>query len=193
MPPDDSFLRVENLLPTAADLLERITLSAREKGRIGRVIEALVLQSLVWLAQDEVERARFALQDALSLAEPEGYVRCFIDEGPPIADLLRHISALGPEPNYAGHLLAALEGKVHVGQTVDQLALARSQLLLDPLSERELEILQLIATGMSNRDLAEELVVTVGTVKWHLNNIYSKLAVRSRTQAVAKAREIGLI
>ena len=108
----------------------------------------------------------------------------FSDEGKPVVPLLHQAAAQRIAPEYIARLLAAL------GSSRGEMP---ADLLLDPLSERELEILRLIATGVSNKDLAAKLVLTVGTVKWHLNNIYSKLGVRSRTQAVAKARDLGLI
>jgi LuxR family maltose regulon positive regulatory protein len=190
---DDTLPPVDNPLATALNVLDRIIEAARAKSRMGRVIEARTVQARLLLANNQQNQALLALEDALTLAEPAGYVRCFVDEGPSIAGLLRQMRASGVEPAYAGQLLAAFQGVKHTGQAFGRLAAQDSQFLLDPLSQRELEILRLIATGMSNRDLAETLVVTVGTVKWHLNNIYSKLAVRSRTQAVARARELGLL
>jgi LuxR family maltose regulon positive regulatory protein len=148
----------------ALDVLDRIIDAARAKNRIGRVIEARTLQSRLFLANHQQNRALLALEDALTLAESAGYVRCFVDEGPSIAGLLRQMRASGVEPTYAGQLLAAFQGVKHTGQAFGRLAAQDSQFLLDPLSQRELEILRLIATGMSNRDLAETLVVTVGTV-----------------------------
>ena len=116
---------------------------------------------------------------------PEEMVRIFVDEGDPLADLLRQlIAAHGSmsQRTYARKLLVIFDA-----------VKTPAPPLLDPLSERELEILRLTATGLSNKKLAETLILTVGTVKWHLNNIYSKLGVSSRTEAVARARELGLL
>jgi ATP/maltotriose-dependent transcriptional regulator MalT len=134
------------------------------------------------------------LAGALALAEPEGYVRTFVDEGAPMGDLLsatleaRQSGRLDqPIPaHYLRKLLAALERD-------DSSARLPATRLPEPLSGRELEILQLVAAGKSNRRIATELFVSVGTVKTHLNNLYRKLNVRSRTQAVARARELNLI
>ena len=140
------------------------------------------------------ERAVGTLAEALVLAEPEGYVRTFVDEGPPMAELLSGMleaqqrgSLDPPVPaHYLRKLLVVLERDS---------ARTRSPVggLPEPLSERELEVLQLVAAGKSNRRIAQELYVSVGTVKTHLNNLYRKLRVRSRTQAVARARELNLI
>ena len=181
---------VASPLEVAEKLLNHIIEAATESKRMGRVVEALSLKALVYQAQGETGQALNMLQEVLSLTEPEGYVRLFADEGPAMADLLHQATAQNLTPNYTTKLLAAFNQS---SQPPSLLAPQPSPLLLDPLSDRELEILQLIATGLSNRELAEQLVVTVGTVKWHLNNIYSKLNVRSRTQAVAKARELGLL
>jgi LuxR family maltose regulon positive regulatory protein len=186
---DELALPVGSPLTTAIDLLARIIEAARAAKRTGRVIEALTLQALVFNAQGNTAEALAVLHEALVLAEPGGYIRLFVDEGSSLADLLRRAAAQNVAQKYVAKLLPLL----HQSPSRQPLSRSQSLLLLDPLSERELEILQLIATGMSNKELAEELVVTVGTVKWHLNNIYSKLAVRSRTQAVARARELGLL
>jgi LuxR family maltose regulon positive regulatory protein len=166
----------------AQKMAAQITQTAQQAGRLGRMLEALALQALIFQAQDNIKQALLVLEEALSLAEPEGYIRLFIDEGPAMADLLQRAANQNLFPAYTKKLLADFKATS-----------LQSAHLLDPLSERELEILSLIAGGMSNKDLAESLFLTVGTVKWHLNNIYSKLDVRSRTQAVARARELGLI
>jgi len=184
--PGEPVLPVDAPLEVANTMLTRLVGAAKKSQRTGRVIVGLGLQALVLQAQDNVEQALEALKEALALAQPEGYVRCFVDEGLPMANLLRRAVDQKIAPGYVAQLLAAFRESPH-------LSVPQSPQLLDPLSEREFEILQLIATGKSNRQLAEELVVTVGTVKWHLNNIYSKLGVRSRTQAVARARELGLL
>ncbi len=182
----EPLLSIDSPLATALNILEQILTSAQESRRTDRLIEVFVLRALTLQAQGKTKDALPALQDAFALAEPEGYIRLFVDEGPMMADLLRQANTKKIAPKYVPKLLAVFNQS---GPSPTP----QSDMLLDPLSERELEILRLIATGMSNRELAEELVVTVGTAKWHLNNIYSKLAVRSRTQAVARARELGLL
>jgi LuxR family maltose regulon positive regulatory protein len=166
----------------AAELLVKIAQTAQETNRLGRLLEVLILQALILQAQAKEAEALAVLDEALSLARAEGYIRVFVDEGPAMANLLRQAKTQSLFPEYVARLISAFS-----------LPSAPPIPLLDPLSERELEILRLIATGMSNKVLAETLFLTVGTVKWHLNNIYSKLDVRSRTHAVARARELGLL
>jgi LuxR family transcriptional regulator, maltose regulon positive regulatory protein len=178
----------------ALELLEELGATAEAAGRTGDLIEILALQALALWAGQEKERAVRILAGALALAEPEGYVRTFVDEGPEMAELLsealeaRQRGRLDPPvpPYYLRKLLAATER--------DATGAARPATdLPEPLSERELEVLALIAAGKSNRRIATELFVSVGTVKTHLNNAYRKLGVHSRTQAVARARELNLI
>ena len=126
------------------------------------------------------------LGKALTLAEPEGYVRVFIDEGAPMIELLRRAGSRGITPRYVTQLLAAVTPK---SETKERAA----QPLIEPLSEREIEILGFIAAGLSNQAIAKKLVVAVGTVKAHTASIYRKLDVASRTQAVARARDMNLI
>ena len=159
-------------------------------------IEILVLQALALKAKGEKERAVSVLAGALALAEPEGYVRTFVDEGPPMAELLSGVLQArqrersdAPErvpTYYLRKLLAALERDASgsASPAAD---------LPEPLSERELEVLQLVAAGKSNRRIATELFVSVGTVKTHINNLYRKLGTHSRTQALARARELKLL
>jgi LuxR family maltose regulon positive regulatory protein len=162
----------------------------------GRKIETLALQALTLQAKSERERAASKLSEALVLAEPEGYVRTFVDEGPPMAELLSKVLEVqqrgrldspGRLPaHYLRKLLAALERDASgAAQPTTELP--------EPLSEREREVLQLIAAGKTNRRIASELFVSVGTVKTHTNNLYRKLDAHSRTQALARARELKLL
>jgi LuxR family maltose regulon positive regulatory protein len=127
---------------------------------------------------------------ALSLGEPEGYVRTFVDEDAPMAALLRQAVSRGIARHYAGELLAAFEPGIGDIPLPPQ---PSAPLLAEPLSEREIEVLQLIAAGLSNREIAQKLFIAVGTVKTHINNLYGKLEVHSRTQAIARARELRLL
>jgi LuxR family maltose regulon positive regulatory protein len=169
-------------LEAAETLLRRLHQAAAAAGRGGSLIEILILQALTCAAQHRGEEALAALGQALSLAEPEGFVRIFLDEGAPMVELLRQAVARGMHAAYALHLL----------QTLGETAPA-PQPLIDPLSERELDVLRRVAAGYSNHEIAQDLVVADSTVKRHISNIYGKLAVGSRTQAVAKARELGLL
>jgi LuxR family maltose regulon positive regulatory protein len=183
-------LMLQGRWPEALSLLDRL-LPLQEKSGAGRfVVEALVLKSLVLRSLGEKDQALSSLGQALALAEPEGYVRTFVDEGDAMRDLLRLALAEGVAPAYTAQLLAAFLGPAVPLQSGLE-AVAGG--LVEPLSEQELRVLQLVASGMSNRETAQELYVTVGTVKKHLNNIFGKLGVKSRTQAVARARELNLL
>lgn len=155
---------------------------------MGYVIEILALQALALQGQGDILPAVTALERALSLAEPEGYVRVFVDEGPSMAPLLYEAAARGIAPQYTGRLLAALPA-AEPASKFQKLPVE----MVEPLSERELEVLQLIAEGLSNQEVAQRLFITLGTVKWHTSNIYGKLGVKNRTQAVAQARALGIL
>jgi LuxR family maltose regulon positive regulatory protein len=169
----------------ALRLLDHMLQTAEDGERTGRVIEIHMLQALAYQAVGDIERALDLLEKALTQAEPEGYIRLFIDEGVPMITLLRQAGRQGICTGYVNQLLsAAATTKAIEAETSPQ---------VDPLSERELEILRLIALGYSNTEIAQELVVAIGTVKSHTGNIYAKLGVRSRTKAVARARELNLL
>jgi LuxR family maltose regulon positive regulatory protein len=170
----------------ALGLLARLLEAAQAAERMGSVIEILALQALTFEAQGDVDRALSALEQALCLAEPEGYIRTFVDEGPSMALLLQQSLSQGIVPSYASQLLLAL-------RETTGLASPAAQPLVEPLSERELEVLRLVAAGLSNREIAEELYLSINTVKAHTKNIYSKLNVRGRMQAADRARELDLL
>jgi LuxR family maltose regulon positive regulatory protein len=176
--------RAERAIQGATRLLERLLRAAEEGQRTGSVIEILVLQALVRQARDDVPAALASLQRALTLAEPEGYVRVFVDEGPPMASLLRAAAKLRIAPGYVRRLLAA------VNKTED--STPASQGLIEPLSERELDVLRLLGSDLGGPDIARELVVSLNTVRTHTKNIYAKLGVNNRRAAVRRARELGL-
>ena len=170
----------------ALGLLVGLLGGAEASGRVRSVIKILALQALAFQAQGDQGQAMSALGRALSLAEPEGYVRTFIDEGEPMAGLLRRALAQGIAPGYVAGLLAALEEGSASGPTVEQP-------MAEPLTERELEVLRLVAAGLSNREIAWELVIALSTVKSHINHVYGKMGVKSRTQAVALAQSLGML
>jgi LuxR family maltose regulon positive regulatory protein len=176
----------------ASRLIVPLLQIAEDGGWMGIVIELSILQALALQGQNRTAEALDVLRRALSLAEPEGYVRTFADEGAPMMALLREAATCGIATAYVHKLLAAfdLSEDERVEETLTHL---HAQSLLDPLSDREMEVLQLIAAGLSNREIAERLVVAVSTVKTHINHIYRKLDVSKRTQAVARARELGLL
>jgi LuxR family transcriptional regulator, maltose regulon positive regulatory protein len=168
----------------ALDLLERLRGEAEATGRMGSVIKILALQVLAYEARGDEARAVATLERALKLAEPEGYIRTFLDEGTPMATLLRCAVTKGISPNYASRLLEAF------GITATR---PPAGALPEPLSERELEVLRLVASGMSNAEISRTLFVALSTVKKHINNIYRRLGTNSRTRAVARARELNLL
>jgi LuxR family maltose regulon positive regulatory protein len=172
-------------LTNAQYLLNRLLETAASAGWLGKVLEILVLQALAYQAQGQTGDALRTLGRALSLSEPEGFVRVFLDEGEPMARLLYQAAAHGIAPDYAGRLLAAFPTEEPIQEKQVQ--------MVDPLSQREMEVLTLIASGASNAEIAQELYITVGTTKNHVKNIYSKLNVHSRAQAIVRSRELGLI
>jgi LuxR family maltose regulon positive regulatory protein len=170
----------------ALRLLARLLEAAEAAERTKSVIKVGILQALACQVQGDPDQASSALERALSLAELEGYVRSFVDEGEPMARLLRHALIKGTTPNYVARLLAAFgEAEASASPAMES--------LIEPLSERELEVLRLVAAGLSNREIAQELVVAVSTVKSHINHIYGKLDVKNRTRAVARAQTLGLL
>jgi LuxR family maltose regulon positive regulatory protein len=178
----------------AASLLERIRSAAEESKRYGRVLEAQMLQALVNQAAGNEAQAVEELSRVLIQAEPEGYVRLFLDEGAPMAKLLSKVSTRTTTElrDYAGRLLTAYYRELPE-QPVPLAKALQGGPLIEPLTARELEVLHLIAAGWSNREIADKLVISVRTVKKHVENIHGKLGVRSRTQAAVKARELNLL
>ena len=158
---------------------------------MGSEIEILVLQALAHQVQEDTSSALIPLERALTLAEPEGYVRVFVDEGMPMAHLLSAAAAQGIFPDYTGKLLAVFETEQQESEGKNYRPPA--QPLIEPLSQRELEVLQLIAQGLSNREISERLFLALNTVKGHNRKIFGKLEVQRRTEAVARARELGLL
>ena len=176
--------RAERSIQEATRLLERLLRAAEEGQRTGSVIEILVLQALAHQARDDIPAALASLQRAVTLAEPEGYVRIFVDEGPPMASLLRAVAKQGIAQNYVRRLLAA------VNKTED--GAPAHQGLIEPLSERELDVLRLLGTDLDGPDIARELIVSLNTVRTHTKNIYAKLGVNNRRAAVRRAGELNL-
>jgi LuxR family maltose regulon positive regulatory protein len=156
------------------------------------MIEILALQALAFQAQDDTDQAMSALKRALSLAEPEGYVRTFVDEGEPMARLLYKAMTRGTAPEYVRRLLAAFP-TAEAKQTVPATSQPPQSELIEPLTERELEVLQLVAEGLTNPEIASRLYLSLNTVKVHTRNIYGKLGAHSRTQAVGRARALGVL
>jgi LuxR family transcriptional regulator, maltose regulon positive regulatory protein len=164
-------------------LLERILSAAEAGGRIASVIEILILLALAHESKDDRSSALIHLEHALSLAEPEGYFQIFIDEGSPMEKLLNETAKQGMNSDYSRKLLVAFEGKdAHPNQQ-----------LIESLSERELEVLELVAQGLSNREISERLFLALDTIKGYNRKLYGKLGVKNRTQAVNKAISLKIL
>jgi LuxR family maltose regulon positive regulatory protein len=161
------------------------------KGWADERLKVMVLQTVALHAHDEKDRAVQLLGDALTLAEPGGFIRIFVDEGEPMAQLLLEAASHGVMPDYIGKLLAAFDAEERKSQPKSDLSPA--QPLIEPLSQRELEVLHLIAQGLSNHEICEHLFLALDTVKGHNRRIYDKLQVQRRTEAIARARELGLL
>jgi len=150
-----------------------------------------VLQAVAYRAHGDKDRAAQTLGQALSLAEPEGFLRIFLDEGPAMAQLLSEAAVQGLMPAYVGKLLAGFEAEAQ--KNADTSAPSPAPSLIEPLSPRELEVLGLIAQGLSNDEIGRRLFLALDTVKGHNRRIFDKLQVQRRTEAVARARQLGLL
>jgi LuxR family maltose regulon positive regulatory protein len=169
----------------ALALSKSLLKQAEPAGRMGLVIETLVLRALVFQGKKDTEHALAALERALTLAQPEGYVRIFLDEGEAMTRLLCQAQSRQVGSGYAATLLSS------IGKT-SAMTQPSMQLLIEPLTAREVEVLKLIEAGSSNQDIAEQFVISIPTVKRHISNIYAKLGVKSRTQAVAIGKELKI-
>ncbi len=176
-------------------LLTRLEESAESGGRTRRLIEILILKALTLLILGETAQALAALEKCLALAEPEGYVRLFLDEGQPMQLLLAQwltYSCAGSLRDYAIHLLSQFGAEPHTTTAVQE-KISSIDNLVESLSRRELEVLHLMALGRSNQEIARQLFVAPGTVKAHTASIYRKLEVANRTEAAARARQLGIL
>jgi LuxR family maltose regulon positive regulatory protein len=162
-----------------------------EAGAGSMLVKSLILQAVARQALGQCEQAQKTAEEVLLLAERENYVRMFLDQGEPMIRLLRAAAENGIAPDYAERLLDAWERESKGGDELKRPTLAET--LLEPLSEREMDVLRLLAAGLSNREIAQELYLSINTIKTHAKSIYGKLAVNRRTQAVNRARELGLL
>ncbi len=176
----------------AVRLLQRLIESAEAGGRHSSVIELRILQALAAQSGGDTALAMSILEQALTLTEVGGFIRIFVDEGPPMARLLYEALSQGIHPDYVRRLLAAFPSS-----EPEQAGVVPNQgsefEWVEPLSERELEVLQLLAEGLKNREISAKLYLSLNTIKVHNRNIFSKLGVNNRTKAIAQARALGLL
>ena len=177
--------RAQRSAPEVSPFLDRLLAAAEHGNRTGSVLEILVLRALAHQAHGDTASALQPLERALTRAEPEGYLRLFVDEGEPMAILLRAAAKRGIAPRYVRRLLTAF------GHRDDRTP--ANQGLIEPLSAREHDVLRLLATDLSGPEIARELVVSLSTVRTHTNRIFAKLGVNNRRAAVRRAEELDLL
>ena len=181
------FLIAQERLAEAETLLATMEDAAQAGGRRRRLITITLQQALVQQARGQGQAALARIEEALHLAAADGYRRAFLDEGPPLAALLpgaRHVA-----PAFVDALLEDFAGQAQVPSPKPHLPVE----LVEPLTEREQQILRLIAAGRSNPEIAQSLYLSLNTIKWHVKNLYGKLGVGSRVEAAARAQELGLL
>jgi LuxR family maltose regulon positive regulatory protein len=176
------FLLAMNKRDQAAWYLAELAQKAKKNGWQYALIAILCWQAVS--AQSRQDAIAF-LREALQLAKPEGFMRIFVDLGVDLIPFLQEAARSGIEPDYVGQILDALQNES--GYKTQNIR------LVEPLSDREMEVLRLIVAGLSNRQIAQDLVISLGTAKTHIHNIYSKLDVSNRAQAIARAREFELV
>lgn len=161
---------------------------------MGIVIEVCILQALTYAVLKDQAQAMRALSQALHYAAPQGYVRVFLDEGPPLLDVLAQISQDHPNGNYARHLMNLSQAHSRSSVPSDKgLYQTADGFLLETLSERELQVLHLLSQGLSSNEVAERLIIAIETARKHIKNIYGKLDVHNKVEAVRRAQELGLL
>jgi LuxR family maltose regulon positive regulatory protein len=169
----------------ALSLSEHMLNMAVSAKRMGRVIEVLILQALIFQGKKDMNQALAVIARAMTLAQPERYTRVFLDEGESMMRLLYQAKLRQPGSHYPSDLLSMTEGATG-------LELPSVQLLSEPLTQRELEVLKCIEAGYSNQDIADRLVISNPTVKRHISNLFAKLGAKNRTQAVSLGRDLRL-
>jgi len=178
----------------ALALLSPLRREVEAKGWADERLKVMVLQAVALHAHGEKDKAVQLLGDALALAEPGGFIRIFVDEGFPMTQLLSEAVARGIMPDYVDRLLAVFGAEEQRSKVKSYLPPAPpAQPSIEPLSQREVTVLQFMAQGLSNREISERLFLALSTVKGHNRNIFDKLQVQRRTEAVARARELGLL
>ncbi|MBN2390826.1 MAG: tetratricopeptide repeat protein [Anaerolineae bacterium] len=176
----------------ALQIIEPLSSNALKAGHNRRGIEYLVLKALALQQKQDIARAVAVIGEALRLGEAEGFQRVFLDEGKPMAHLLYQAAEQGHYPAYTGKLLAGFS-PAELTEPGQASKTNSDESLIEPLSDRENEVLALLAAGLSNKEIAGRLYISLSTTKWHIANIFGKLGVKSRTQAVSRARDFGLL
>jgi len=179
---------------TALEVLDSVRRHVEEKGWADERLKVMVLQAVAYHLHGEKEQALHLLNDTLTLAEPDGFIRIFVDEGLPMAQLVSEAQARGIMPEYTRKLRRAFDAETQAREAqFHRLPAPSPQPLIESLSQRELEVLRLIAQGFSNHEISERLFLALNTVKGHNQKIFGKLQVLRRTEAVARARELGML
>jgi LuxR family maltose regulon positive regulatory protein len=174
---------------TALALLDPVRRKMEARGWQDERLKVIVLQAVAHHSQGNTDKALHVLGDALTLTESGGFIRTFVDEGAAMRDLLRHAAAQGIADSYTRRLLVAFDEPAQPASTPAHAATG----LAEPLTAREVEILRLVAVGMRNQEIADHLVISLPTVKRHIANVYGKLGVSHRTEAVARANKLNLL
>jgi LuxR family maltose regulon positive regulatory protein len=185
-------LLVDGRPDQALEILKTCEDTARSSGTDGWVIQSVLLQSLCYSDTNDMEKALETLSCALGMAEPEGYIRSFVDHGLPMQQLLQLARARGIAPEYVANLLAAFPEEIGERSSSTE-KLSHPQRLVEQLTDQELSILRLMSAGLSHREIADEMYLSVNTIKWHTTHIYSKLGVHRRAHAVVRAKELGIL
>ena len=171
-------------LPAAEQTLDRLFEFSQRSSQHRWVIPVQIQRAILYQTRRDLPQALSALEEAMELSEPAGFIQDFLDEGEPMIRLLREAVRHKVRPEFAHQLLNRFSPDRPVEKPIG---------LVEPLSEREIEVLQLVAEGLSNQEIAARLYLSLRTIKFHTGNIYGKLGVKSRTEAVAKARDLGLL
>lgn len=186
-------LIAQNKLDEADQLFQRLIKNATVDGRVYMLIEMRLWRVLIFTLKGETAAALAELKLALALSEPGGFIMMLVSKGKPVAELLEEILAVKKRDHDAARAGFSLSYAKKIGSAFKTVMPPKIEGLMDPISERELEVLHLIAAGLSNKEIAEKLFVSLNTVKTHTKNINSKLDVNSRTRAVVRAKELGLL
>jgi LuxR family maltose regulon positive regulatory protein len=189
-----TFVRVliaQERLQEAGSVLDYCLSIAQGSNQMRRVVECLILQADIHHRRGKLDSAVLVMEKALVLAEKHGYFRIFLDEGDEIAHVLYEVSKRGIMKELTGKLLAAFRSTEVLPKMPSSTTIV--DIIVEPLSEREMDVVRLIAQGLSNQEIAQKLVLSLSTVKWHCGNIYSKLGVKNRMQAVAKVKQLGIL